>query len=432
MAISPDSTPAAVAAALREAGTADAPAWLVREDAGRGYRSSHPSLAPLAEWLAHGAADAAGHEAVFLGVGPESGALFAAVVHDTRRGQAQGGVRRYAYTTVEALLRDGLRLARGMTRKNALAHLWWGGGKGLIAEAPGRDGDEDDYRRTLYREYGRFVSQLRGCYITAEDVGTLPSDMRSIAEATRFVTCIPEEMGGRGNPSPMTAAGVACAIDAALAFTRDTTPAGLRFVVQGGGNVGSALVTELLARDAAQVLVGEASRDRCDALRNAFDGRPVEVRHTPPDDRSLLASECDVLAPCALGGVLDAKQIPELRTRIVVGSANNPLGDEVADAARLDERGITFVPDFVANRMGIVFVSNEQYGRVQDDPDVVRHLSREWEGGVYATTLRVLETARDTKTTPQLAALRLADELAEQEHPLFGHRSWKIIQGLCG
>jgi len=423
------SSPASVAEALRaEPGGL---AWALRDSSARSYRPSAPRWRFLAEFLASATQDVHDHEAVFLGVGPSSSALFGVVVHSTRRGQAQGGVRRWEYPTLEAFLRDGLRLARGMTRKNALAHLWWGGGKGLIARNTSPPAETAGDRRSVYREYGHFVSALRGCYVTAEDVGTGPDDMAEIATTTRFATCLPADRGGRGNPSTMTAAGVACAIDAALAFRGDASAAGLRFAVQGGGNVGSALVAELLARGAERIVVAERSRDRCETLRSAWEGRPVDVRYAAPSDTGIMAEPCDVLAPCALGGVLDAKTIPEIRARIVCGSANNPLADEVRDALLLADRGVTFVPDFVANRMGIVTVCDEQFGSLADDSEIVQHLDPDWEGGVFATTRRILEDARNRGITPQAAALERADILAQETHPLLGHRGWRIIASLC-
>lgn len=424
-----ESAPAVVAEGLRrERGGF---AWVVRDPETGAYAASAPRWQFIAEFLTADTRDVAEHEAVLLGVGPSSGALFGAVIHSTRRGQAQGGVRHWAYPSLEAFLRDGLRLSQGMTRKNALAHLWWGGGKGLIARGSDERSHEPGFRRALYREYGSFVSGLRGCYVTAEDVGTGPADMAEVADTTRFATCIPVERGGSGNPSAMTAAGVACAIDAALEF-EDRTPADLRFAVQGGGNVGNALVAELLSRRAGRIVVSETDGERAGALRSAWEGRPVEVRCADVDDHSILAEPCDVLAPCALGGVLNPKTIPEVQARVVCGAANNPLEDTLRDAAALADRGITAVPDFVANRMGIVVCANEQYGNVRDDPDLARHLDRAWEGGIHQTTLRLLADAREHGITPQQAAIRRADALARELHPVWSHRGRRIIASLCG
>lgn len=204
-----DLPPDAVARELRRLGTGRA--WWIRD--GQSLRASHDALLEITAFLEEGVGGARGHEAVFLAVGPESGALFGAFLHATSRGQAQGGLRRCPYTDLAAFLSDGLRLSWGMSRKIALAGLWWGGGKGLIASSEEPDAEG---RRALYREYGDFVSSLGGCYVTAEDAGTRPDDIANVFERTRFVTCIPAGFGGAGNPAPATAAGVVCGMEAAL------------------------------------------------------------------------------------------------------------------------------------------------------------------------------------------------------------------------
>ena len=179
-------------------------AFLVREAGG--LRASCALLAPVAEAL-RGDEAYADHEALFLATGESTGALLGAFIHRTERGQAQGGLRHWPYPSLGDFVRDGLRLARGMGRKCALAGLWWGGGKGLIARQPGDAWRDTRYREQLYADYARFFTSLRGCYVTAEDAGTTPADMAVIHRHTRFATCIPPEVGGSGNPSAMTAAG---------------------------------------------------------------------------------------------------------------------------------------------------------------------------------------------------------------------------------
>jgi glutamate dehydrogenase/leucine dehydrogenase len=350
-------------------------AWFLRGD--DGWRTSGPELEGLCRWLEHCDADDR-HEAIFLAVGPRSGCLFGAFLHRTARGPGQGGLRRARYATCADFLRDGLRLSRAMTLKNALAGLWWGGGKGVIARPQQLDDEAPDFRRTLYLEYGDFVSSLRGCYVTAEDVGTRPEDVAQVFERSRFVTCIPEALGGSGNPSHDTARGVVCGMEAALSFLDLGDLEGKRVAVQGVGAVGQALIGLLLERGVAEVIAAEASTARLAELctgrgPNARDPR-LKLRGTGSADPSILAEACDVLAPCALGGVLGPATIPKLRTRIVCGSANNVLLDDDRDAADLAARGITYVPDFVVNRMGIVRCADEHLGRLQPDPLVERQL----------------------------------------------------------
>ncbi|HEY0781705.1 MAG TPA: Glu/Leu/Phe/Val dehydrogenase dimerization domain-containing protein, partial [Thermoanaerobaculia bacterium] len=197
--------------------------------------ASHPELAPLAELLTADRRDYDRHEGVFGQIAPDTGVLQLAFVHRTCRGQGAGGVRFWRYDTVEELLRDGLRLAKGMTHKNALAGLWWGGGKGVMARDTGR-AEERAARRRIYEEYGTFLNGLCGCYVTAEDVGTSVEDMAAIFSRTRFTTCIPEAFGGSGNPSTPTALGVVRGMEAALAHRGQGDLRGKTVAIQGLGH----------------------------------------------------------------------------------------------------------------------------------------------------------------------------------------------------
>lgn len=439
-----DARPDELAARLARSG--EPPALLWREPATGELRASHPALEPLAAWLAQGAEGAAqGHEAVFLAAGPQTGALFGAFLHRTARGQAQGGLRRQAYGTLREFLVDGLRLAHAMGRKCALAGLWWGGGKGLIAppsggpegapEAGSRPergpGEAPDFRRRLYREYGAFVSALRGCYVTAEDAGTAPEDMAAVFERTRFATCIPPALGGSGSPAEATARGVVAGMEAALEAEGLGPLAGKRVAVQGLGNVGLPLVERLLERRVAGIVASETNPARCDAARERLRGAPVEVRDAAAGDASILGEPCDVLAPNALGAVLDDATVPGVRARVVCGAANNPLADEARHARALHERGVLYVPDYIVNRMGIVQCANEQYGSLEPDPAVERHLDPAWEASIPATVRRVLAQARAEGVPPLEAAERLADALAEEPHPIWGHRAAAIVASLA-
>ncbi len=392
--------------------------------------ASHPELTPLADWLAGNTRDFAEHEAVFLERGERSGALMGAFIHQTLRGQAQGGLRFWPYPVLDQFLSDGLRLAQGMGRKNALAGLWWGGGKGVIVRDPDAPYQDESYRSTLYREYGSFVSSLNGAYITAEDVGTRPSDMASVFATTRFVSCVPAEVGGSGNPSPWTAKGVVCAMQAALEVAGLGTLAGKTVAMQGLGNVGAAMLGELLKSGVAQVVAADISPANVEAARQKFQDSRVALRVAERGDDGILATPCDVLAPNALGGVLNPTTIPKLAAKIVCGAANNQLLDIERDAKLLAERGVWFVPDFVANRMGIVNCANEQYGRLSEDPAILRHFDANAEGSVFQVTKLVLLRARASGQTPSAAANLLADELGQVAHPIWGHRTKHIIDDL--
>ncbi len=408
-------------------------AYLVFDPHSRAFQISQPELRELADRILGDRVNFRDHEAVFLGAGPESKALFGVFLHRTVRGQAQGGVRHWHYASVEDFLRDGLRLALGMSRKSALAGLWWGGGKAVIAPSKARsEGELQDagWRRTVYREFGSFVSSLRGCYVAAEDVGTHPADMAEIFHSTRFATCVPPQFGGSGNPSAMTAAGVVCAMEAALDFLGMGGLEGKKVAMQGTGNVGLAMIEQLLARGVRQIVASEVSAERQAAALDRFADRGVEVRLTEPDDPSPLAEPGDILAPNAVGGVLGPKTIPLIQAPIVCGAANNQLVDDRRDDVSLKERAITLVPDFVGNRMGIVHCANEQNGYVNRDPEIERHLDRSWHASIYRVTQQVLGLARRSGVTPTSAANRLADELVEQPHPIWGHRSRQIVASL--
>jgi glutamate dehydrogenase/leucine dehydrogenase len=396
--------------------------------AGGGLRASAPWLEPLAAQLA-GLADFAGHEALFVEVGARSGALHTAAVHATVRGQGLGGLRRLPYVSLLDVVRDGLRLSRGMTRKNALAGLWWGGAKGVIA-ADGVDAGDPQARRSLYAEYGRFVSGLRGLYVTAEDAGTTPEDMAVVHGGTRFAVSVPPQVGGSGNPSQHTALGVVRAMEAALDVAGLGGLAGKRIAMQGAGQVGAAMIGELVEREVGAVVVDELSAERREEVMDRFAGRGVEVRRPEPGEPGVLAEPCDVLAPNALGGVLGPKTIPHLRARVVCGSANNQLEDDLRDGRALHRRGIVFVPEIIANRMGVVHCANEQYGAPSPDPGAQAQLSPDAPHGIAATVRRVLERARAEDCPPVEMADRLADAAAREPHPLWPGRGRAILSTL--
>ncbi len=430
------------------------------EDAGE-LRASHPLLAPLARLLAADRRDFDRHEGVFVQIAPASGVLQGAFVHRTCRGQAAGGVRYWRYPTIEHFLRDGLRLARGMTHKNALAGLWWGGGKGVMVHEPaagaaggaGAGADAAADRRLVYEEYGDFLTSLRGCYVTAEDVGTSPQDMAAIFRRTRFTTCIPPELGGSGNPSAPTARGVVRGMEAALAWRRQGTLAGKTVTVQGLGHVGEPLVDLLRQRGVARVVGTDIDAARVAALTRrhaaAAPGFALQARAVAPDDDAILAEPADIFAPCATGGILGPDTIPRLAAGIVCGAANNQLLDADRDDLLLHQRGILYMPDFLVNRMGIVNCADEQYGYVGDeDPRLLDHLGSpgadskdpgqpagqaaadRWDNSIYNLSLAILRDAQHSNQPPARIALRLAEQRSRDPHPLWGHRGAAIIRAL--
>jgi len=405
-------------------------AWIVRDPESGKLRASHARLAELVDLLERDQRDAREHEGVFFQVGRETGALHTAFIHWTDRGQGAGGVRQWPYETFEALVRDGLRLSVGMCRKNALAGLWWGGAKGVIARQAGDRHRDPDYRRVLYREYGDFISSLRGCYITAEDAGTTPTDMAEVFARTRHTTCIPPSLGGSGNPSAPTAKGVVCAMEGALDFLGLGSLAGKTVAMEGAGNVSGFMIEELLTRSVARIVASEISPERAQVVRETHPDARLEVRIVELGDPWIFDQQCDVLAPNALGGSLNPETIGRIKAKIVCGAANNQLLDDRRDDAALAQRGITYVPDYLCNRMGIVSCANEQYGRIPVDPAIERHYGRDWDNSLFVITQRVLRRAAESGVSSATAANELADELARQPHPIWPGRARQIMAGL--
>ncbi len=391
---------------------------------------SHSQLQPIADLIQNDTRDFMQHEGVFFQVNHQFSILQGAFVHRTCRGQAAGGIRYWSYDTVEDYIRDGLRLSKGMTRKNALAGLWWGGGKGVMAHNPDYDKNDPAIRLELYRDYGRLMTAIRGCYVTAEDVGTSVEDMANIFQETRFTTCIPGKLGGSGNPSIPTARGVVCGMEAALDFCRMGTLEKKVVAVQGMGHVGAPLIRFLFEKNAAKIIACDINPENVEALKQELAERNFEATVVPRGDNSILREECDVVAPCATGAVLNPQTIPGIKAKIVCGAANNQLEDAERDDVLLQKHGVVYVPDFLNNRMGIVNCADEQFGYVTDDPMFEKHLSRNWQHSIYQTTRTVLQKSKETGESPGLVAMKLADELSLQPHPIFGHRGQQIIDSL--
>ena len=291
------------------------------------------------------------HEQIVVHQDPETGLRLIVAVHSTVLGPALGGLRlkRYPGRLREAL-DDVLGLARTMTLKASAAGLDLGGGKAVIMD----DGREEMRERRLLAA-AEVIDGLAGAYITAEDIGTTTADMDLIAEHTRFVVGRSRERGGRGDPSPVTAETVYQAIHRGLAAaTGSDAIEGRRVGLIGLGKVGSVLA-EKLALGGARVVA-------CDL--DAARAERVAAEHglgLAPSAEAILATELDVLAPCAAGGLIDDALAHAIECRVVAGAANNPLTSR-AVARTLQSRGILFVPDFLANCGGLIHVAAEWYG----------------------------------------------------------------------
>ncbi|XP_066916709.1 leucine dehydrogenase-like [Clytia hemisphaerica] len=395
---------------------------------------SSPELRELQEFCSsENNQDYSKHEGLFFEIGPRSDALLGAFVWRTNRGQPCGGVRLWEYDTMQDYLSDGLRLSQGMGLKSALAGLWNGGGKGVIA-SPGKDKESDpDYRRKILLDYGDFVTSLNGAYIGAEDAGVTVADMDVIFERTRFMTCISESKGGSGNPSTATGKGIVCAMEATLDFLGEGTLEGKTVVSQGAGNVAKVIFDNLLDMDVGHIHATDINEQQLDRTEKMFahknHGR-LTLEQVPKERANeVLSMPCDILSPNALGNVLNEMTIPTIQSKIVCGAANNQLG-KLADNKSMMDRGITYVVDFLCNRMGIVKCANETYGRLTDDPALLQHFSKEWPHSIWNVTHEVLATAQDKGITPVEAAIEIADRESQKLHPIWPYRARKIIENL--
>jgi len=273
-----------------------------------------------------------------------SGATMLVCVHSTVLGPAAGGTRMKHYPALADALTDGMRLSEAMTLKFASVDFPFGGGKAVIA-LPSPEIPTGEARHRLMREFGAFVNSLRGLYSCAPDMNTSAADMDVIAEATPYVFCKTEKAGGSGDTAPDTAVGVLHGIRATCRYVFGSDDLRERtVVVHGAGGVGGRLI-ELLTEAGAHVIAADIDPERLRRL-SASGIETVAPEHA-------LAMECDVLSPCAVGGVLNARTIPALRCRAIAGAANNQL-ETSADGVRLRERGIAYAPDFVINAGGVL------------------------------------------------------------------------------
>jgi glutamate dehydrogenase/leucine dehydrogenase len=330
-------------------------------------------------------------EVVFLN-DPPTGLRAIVAVHSTVLGPALGGTRCHPFASDDEALADVLRLARAMTYKAAAAGLDLGGGKAVLIGDPRTVKTE-----ALLRTYGRFIEDLGGRYITAEDVGTTQTDMDLIRRETRHAGGASESLGGSGDPSVLTAYGIYLGMRAAAREAwGNPSLAGKRVAVQGAGKVGGGLVGHLVEAGASVVVA--------DVDPSAVERVVAEHGAEAVDAEAIHAVECDVLAPCALGGALNDRTIPELRCEIVCGAANNQL-ERPEHAAMLAARGILYAPDYVVNAGGITNISEEFRPGGYDPERARRSVER-----IEANLTRVFDAARERRVTPAEAADRLAEE----------------------
>ncbi|QMV65039.1 Glu/Leu/Phe/Val dehydrogenase [Pseudomonas berkeleyensis] len=330
--------------------------------------------------------EAARLEALHLAEDPASGLKAVIAIHNTRFGPALGGCRYLAYPDEQSAIADAIRLAQGMSYKAALAGIDHGGGKAVIIRPA-----HVKSRAALFEAFGRFIETLNGRYITAVDSGTSSADMDCIAQYTNHATSTFSE----GDPSPHTALGVFAGIRAtAQARLGSDDLEGLRVAVQGLGNVGFALA-EALHAAGAELLVSDLDAGRVQLAVEQLGAHPIA-------SEALLSTPCDILAPCGLGGVLNAQTVAHLRCAAVAGAANNQLASAgIAD--QLESRGILYAPDYVLNAGGLIYVALRH--RCEEITAITAHLAQ-----ISRRLTEIYAYAQAEKRSPA----RVADHLAER------------------
>jgi leucine dehydrogenase len=338
------------------------------------------------------------HEHVAFHHDRDSGLQAIVAIHDSRRGPAFGGCRITHYGSTQAALTDALRLSEGMSLKNALADLPFGGGKAVIIEPSSAYN-----RRALMRAFGSVVDTKNGRYITAPDVGTTEADMQIITQRTQYVGGLSAPGAQGGNPAPQTAYGVWVAMQAGVQrVLRLNSLTGLTVAIQGLGSVGFRLA-ELVHEAGAKLIVADIDATATRRAASELDAQVVAVDE-------ILAMPCDVLAPCAMGAVLGKLSIPALRTQLVCGAANNQLVT-APDGQRLKDRGVTYLPDFLVNAGGIISAGLGYLGESSDD--VIQRRIEQIEGRVHDLIRASDESGMDT----HLLAERWARQRLREPRP---------------
>ncbi len=326
------------------------------------------------------------HEQIVFCSDAASGLKAIICIHSTALGPAVGGCRMWEYNTDEGALVDALRLSRGMTYKNAMAGLPFGGGKSVIIGNPKTLKSE-----ALFRAFGKFVHSVSGRYVTAEDVGTSPADIAIVHKETPYVLGLE---GKSGDPSPMTAYGVYKGIKAAVKFKlgRDSLD-GVKIAVQGLGHVGYYLCKHL-SDEGAKLFVTDINKESIEKVVADFKATAVDVN-------AIYTQDVDVYAPCALGATVNDETLPRLKCSIIAGAANNVLAEDRHGVALMN-RGILYAPDYVINAGGIINVSFEN--------NYSKDAAMKKTENIYNTLMNVFERAK-AESKPTNA---VADEIARQ------------------
>ena len=331
------------------------------------------------------------HEEVLFCFDRPTGLRAIIAIHNTTLGPALGGTRMWPYATEAEALHDVLRLSRGMTYKSSLAGLDLGGGKAVII------GDARTQKtEAMFRRFGQFVESLNGRYITAEDVGMSTTEMVNIQKETTNVAGLPEEMGGSGDPSPVTAYGVYCGMKAAAktAYGSDDLN-GRKVGIQGAGNVGKALVAYLV-KEGAKVFLTDIHEEKLAAIKAEFPAITVVK------SEDIYDLDMDIYSPCALGATVNDDTLKRLKCSVIAGAANNQLADEIIHGKAVMEKGILYAPDFLINAGGIINCAWERKG-------YNHKAAMNQTAAIYDTAIRIFKASADLAIPTYLAANQAAE-----------------------
>ncbi len=331
------------------------------------------------------------HEEVLFCFDRPTGLRAIIAIHDTTLGPALGGTRMWPYATEAEALHDVLRLSRGMTYKSSLAGLDLGGGKAVII------GDARTQKtEAMFRRFGQFVESLNGRYITAEDVGMSTTEMVNIQKETTNVAGLPEEMGGSGDPSPVTAYGVYCGMKAAAktAYGSDDLN-GRKVGIQGAGNVGKALVAYLV-KEGAKVFLTDIHEEKLAAIKAEFPAITIVK------SEDIYDLDMDIYSPCALGATVNDDTLKRLKCSVIAGAANNQLADEIIHGKAVMEKGILYAPDFLINAGGIINCAWERKG-------YNHQAAMNQTAAIYDTAIRIFKASADLAIPTYLAANQAAE-----------------------
>lgn len=357
--------------------------------------------------------EAGNYEQLILCQDKDSGLKAIICIHDTTLGPGLGGTRYWEYETEEEAIIDAIRLAKAMTYKNAAAGLELGGAKTVIMKDPNRPKDE-----AQMKAFGRFIEGLAGRYITAEDVGTVEQDMDWIYSETDYVVGTNMKPGTSGNPSPVSGHGVYVGIKATAkaAFGSDSLE-GKSILVQGLGNVGYTVVQKAL-EEGATAYAFDINEDY---VKRAVDAGAIAV-----SEEEVYSKDVDIFSPCALGAIINDETIPQLKAKVVAGSANNQLA-EPRHGDALHEKGIVYAPDFIINAGGVINVADELYGGYNAERAMKKV------EGIYGQLEKVFAIAEEQNIPTYKAADIMAEERinsVRQTRKIFAPNSNNILSGI--